>query len=170
MADLSDESYYALFVDGVVASLPRLGPALRAWLGGLLLLAIIPFGQATPSYNTIGLQALCVAPRPTDAPKTSPAAVCLMRGLPCRLWPGWSPLSPTLSGPRGLLIAVLLVLLRHGRRLATRRYLAMLLTSRAVVWTVVIGFLSVSRLLKSVQNAAGMAHPGWSPCQAGTRR
>jgi hypothetical protein len=145
----------------VVASLRRIGPALHAWLVGLLLLAFIPFGLPAPSYNTIGLQALCVALAAYGS------AVCATGRRTGDVWLAVSAAAwvvTTVAYPpmslAGLLMAVLLVLLRHDRRLATRRYLVTTLTAQAVAWAVVAGVLSGSRLLKSVQYTAAIAQPG----------
>jgi hypothetical protein len=145
----------------VVASLHKLGLGMRGWVAGLLLLAFIPFGLPAPSYNTIGMQALCVA------------LAAYGRGTattPARSANGWFAVSAaawtvtTIAYPPLIVgcvvMAALLLLHRSDRRLAGWRYLAMLVAALVAGWSAVAAIMSVSRLRDSAQYTAALAPPG----------
>ena len=145
----------------VVAYLRTLGLGGRSWLGGALLVAFIPFGLPAPSYNTIALQAVCVA----------------LAGYGCgiaaasrrRTW-SWFALSAgawavaTVAYPPVLLavgvMGVLLLALRRDTQLEVSRYLAILVGLQAVGWAVVAAVFSGSRLVRSFEYTPSIAAPG----------
>lgn len=152
----------------VIVLLRRLGLGVRSWSGGLLILAFIPFGLPAPSYNTIGLQALCVAlaaygcgvwaarRRTTDAWFAVSAFAWAVAAI------AYPPLALAVC-----LMAALLLLLRKDRKLSAGRYVAMLVTAQAAGWVLVASVMSVSWVSMSWHYTLAIGAPGGLPAKLG---
>ena len=145
----------------VVGALRKAGLGLRSWVGGGFVLAFIPFGLPAPSYDTTGLQALCVA--------LAAYTIGALRrpGAGSRAWLALSALSwavATVAYPPLLVaacvLAVLLVLHRSDERLAVRPYLGMVVALQALGWGVVVAVLSPSRLRESFDYTSAVSGTG----------
>ncbi len=152
----------------VIVLLRRLGLGARSWSAGLLILAFIPFGLPAPSYNTIGLQALCVAlsafgcgaqaarRHTTDAWFATSAVAWSVAVI------AYPPLVLA-----DCLMAVLLLMHRHDPKLPAWRYLAMLVATQVVAWTLVRWVVSLSRLSMSLEYTSGTSAAGGLPAKLG---
>jgi hypothetical protein len=158
-----------LFLAGAVASaaawtlfLRELGHRLLAWIGGLFVLAFIPFGLPAPSYNTIGQQAL------TLALATFACAALADRYSSARLWwilasaCAWAIASvayPSLVVPLGIL-CLLGLIDRNG--IFPQPYLYVSITGAAVcvAWAIVVLSLSFTRLYESIVYLSAINDPG----------
>ncbi|RDI58550.1 hypothetical protein [Microvirga subterranea] len=158
-----------LFLAGAVASaaawilfLRQLGHRFLAWIGGLFVLAFIPFGLPAPSYNTIGQQAL------TLALATFACAALTDRDSSARLWwilasaCAWALATvayPSLVVPLGI-ICVIGLIDRSG--IFPQPYLYVSITGIAVcvAWAIVVFSLSFTRLYESIVYLSAINDPG----------
>lgn len=152
----------------VIVLLRRLGLGARSWSAGLLILAFIPFGLPAPSYNTIGLQALCVA---------LSAFGCGVQAVRRHATDAWFATSAgawsvaVIAYPplvlAACLMAVLLLMHRHDPKLPAWRYLVMLVAAQIVAWTLVAWIVSMSRLSMSLEYTSGTTTAGGLPAKLG---
>jgi hypothetical protein len=145
-----------------IVFLRRLGYGFRAWAGGLLVLAFIPFGLPAPSYNTLGQQALTVA--------LASFGCAALGGWRSRSQMGWLTVSalawaiatvayPTLIAPLAFLI-VLGLLFRDGTYPRPWLYLAAVVFCIGTAWTLVVLSLSFTRLYESLVYLSAINDPG----------
>lgn len=145
-----------------IVFLKRLGYRFRAWTGGLLILAFIPFGLPAPSYNTLGQQALTVALAAFGC-----AALC---GWKSRAQTGWMILSaiawaiatvayPTLIAPLAIFVMIGL-LLRDDTYPRPWFYVATIALCTSIAWSLVVLSLSFARLYESLIYLSAINDPG----------
>lgn len=157
-----------LFLGGAVISagvvvfvMRRLVGNVHGWLAGLLLLGFIPFGLPAPSYNTIGLQALCVALAAYGNAITYAATrrATWWLAASAAAWTVATVAYPPLMLALFVQLGVLLIL-RNPLVLRTRRYVTMALIAQGLGWSLVATALSPSRIVDSIRYTARIGEPG----------
>ncbi len=148
-----------LYLAGAVASaiiwilfLRRLGHRAYAWVGGILVVAFVPFGLPAPSYNTLGQQALAIALASFGCAALADAGsrkqVRWLVASACA-WSGATVSYPSLIVPLSLLCAMGLLYRNRG---FPRAYLFIGITVMALclAWVATVLSLSFGRLYESV--------------------